>query len=109
MALTKCIECGHEVSDEALACPNCGKPQKIKILSVSLSKQVTIYAVSLFLPPFGLWYVWKYLRQEDRKVKKIGIAALILTIISIIVTTWIVQSIVSSINQAINTINLYNY
>ena len=24
MALIKCTECGHEVSDKALMCPNCG-------------------------------------------------------------------------------------
>ena len=26
MALIKCKECGHEVSDRASACPNCGCP-----------------------------------------------------------------------------------
>lgn len=26
MALTNCPECGHEVSNEAVACPNCGRP-----------------------------------------------------------------------------------
>jgi len=26
MALIKCKECGHEVSDKASACPNCGCP-----------------------------------------------------------------------------------
>src|SRR5438874_4426797 len=26
MALTKCFECGHEVSTAAAACPNCGAP-----------------------------------------------------------------------------------
>src|SRR5881396_3698263 len=28
MALTKCPECGHEVSTAAAACPNCGAPVK---------------------------------------------------------------------------------
>jgi hypothetical protein len=27
MALKKCKECGHEISSNAKACPNCGKPQ----------------------------------------------------------------------------------
>ncbi len=26
MALMNCLECGHEVSNEAVACPNCGRP-----------------------------------------------------------------------------------
>ena len=109
MALIKCKECGQEISDEALVCPNCGKPQRDKPPSVSLSRQITVYSVSLFLPPFGLWYVWKYLKQKDGKSKKIGIAALILTVISIIVTIWFAERLVNSINQALNSVNIYNY
>lgn len=29
MALIKCKECGHEVSDKATTCPNCGCPMKV--------------------------------------------------------------------------------
>lgn len=41
MALNKCKECGQEISSEAKACPQCGKPQRKKtrwgvILFVSL-------------------------------------------------------------------------
>ena len=109
MTLIKCKECEHEISDEALACPNCGKPQTNRHPSVSLSAQTTVYSVSLLLPPFGLWYVWKYLKQKDGKSKKIGIAALILTIISMIVMIWITKGLINSFNQALNSVNLYNY
>lgn len=27
MALTTCPDCGNEISDQAPACPNCGRPQ----------------------------------------------------------------------------------
>jgi len=108
MALIKCKECGHEISDEALVCPNCGKPQRDKAPAVSLSRQMTVYAVSLFLPPFGLWYAWKYLRQKDQKSKKIGYAAIILTIMSIIVTIWLIEKTVSSINQSLNSVDIFN-
>jgi len=109
MALIKCKECGHEISDEALACPNCGKPQRDKPPAVSLSRQMTVYAVSLFLPPFGLWYVWKYLKQKDQKSKKIGWTALILTIISVIGTVWFTERTVNSINQTLNSVDILNY
>lgn len=109
MTLTKCKECGHEISDEALACPNCGKPQANRHPSVSLSTQITVYSVSLFLPPFGLWYVWKYLKQKDSQSKKIGLAALILTIISLIAMIWFTEKFVNSFNQALNSINIGNY
>lgn len=105
MALIKCKECEHEISDEALTCPNCGKPQRDKPPAISLSRQAVVYFVSLFLPPFGFWYVWKYLKQKDAKSKKIGYAALILTIISIIVTVWFTASLVASITQSLNSVN----
>ena len=109
MALIKCKECGHELSDEALTCPNCGKPQRDKPPSVSLSRQITVYFISLFLPPFGLWYAWKYLKQKDGKSKKIGITALILNIISIIIAIWFIERFVNSISQSLNSVNIYNY
>lgn len=28
MALTKCTECGHEISSTATTCPHCGAPQQ---------------------------------------------------------------------------------
>jgi uncharacterized membrane protein YvbJ len=109
MALIKCKECGHEISDEAESCPNCGKPQKNRPQATSISKQAYVYFVSLFLPPFGLYYVWKYLKQKDAKSKKIGYAALILTAISVIVTIWFTERLTSSINQALNSFNILNY
>ena len=109
MVLIKCKECGREISDEALACPNCGKPQRDKPPSVSLSRQITVYSISLFLPPFGLWHVWKYVKQKDDKSKKIGVAAAILTVISIIVAIWFTEKFINSINQSLNSINNFNF
>jgi uncharacterized OB-fold protein len=109
MALIKCKECGREISDEAPACPNCGKPQKNKPVATSLSKQITVYLVSFFLPPFGLWYAWKYLKQTDAKSKKIGWATIILTIISLAITAWLTGKVANSMNQAVNSVNLLNY
>ena len=33
MALIKCLECGKEVSEKALICPNCGSPIRISDLN----------------------------------------------------------------------------
>ena len=109
MTLVKCKECGHEISDEALACPNCGFPQRNRHPSMSVSSQLVVYAVSLFLPPFGLWYVWKYLKQKDTKSKVIGIICLILTIISIIFTIRFIQGFINSFNEALNSVDIYNF
>ena len=31
MALIKCIECGHDISDKATSCPNCGCPVRFSL------------------------------------------------------------------------------
>lgn len=41
MTITKCPECGHDVSTEATVCPNCGYPLKNK--SEGTNKQVAEY------------------------------------------------------------------
>ncbi len=106
---TTCPSCHSTVSVTSYFCPNCGKPLKDKLPVVSLSRQIIVYFVSLFLPPFGFWYAWKYLKQPDDKSKKIGIAAVILTIISVIVTIWFTKGFINLINQILNPINNFNF
>ena len=109
MALIKCPECGHEMSDQALVCPYCGRPNQNRHPSTSISEQIKVYAVSLFLPPFGLWYSWQYLKQKDKKSKKIGITALILTIISTVIATLMLKELADSVNRSLNSINLFSF
>ena len=106
---TTCPTCHAAVSPNAYFCPNCGKPLQDKPQAVSIARQVIVYAISLFLPPFGLWYAWKYYNQPDELSKKIGVAAAILTIISIAFTVWATFGLIDSVNQSINSINIPNF
>jgi uncharacterized membrane protein HdeD (DUF308 family) len=56
MALIKCSECGKEISDKALACPNCGNPvhdTESNIRTIQLTKKVwkkrLLIGVALFI------------------------------------------------------------
>lgn len=42
MALINCSECGKEVSDKALSCPNCGNPITPTDLSASTNQKVEV-------------------------------------------------------------------
>jgi hypothetical protein len=35
MALVKCLECGRDISDQALSCPHCGLPLKLQEIKKS--------------------------------------------------------------------------
>jgi hypothetical protein len=42
MAMTKCKECNHEISDQATSCPSCGAPQKPKSKGLGLGAWIFI-------------------------------------------------------------------
>lgn len=100
-----CPQCHQSIQPEWYFCPNCGKDLKAKPRSTTLLAQIGIYALSVFLPPLGLWPGIKYLREENPKGQQIGMIAIGLTVLSTIVTVWLmfslVQSYVGTINQSL--------
>jgi hypothetical protein len=53
MALTKCKECGNEVSEKAAACPKCGAPVKSPPRQTLGCGTAIVIVVALFA--FGMW------------------------------------------------------
>jgi len=96
METLPCKYCGFSVLVTYYYCPNCGKKLKEPPLSTSIGRQIYIYALSLILPPLGLWPGIKYLRQDNIIAKRIGIIAIVLTIISTILTIWITIGLLSN-------------
>ena len=68
---------------------------------MTIGKQISIYALSFFLPPLGLIPGIKYLLRKDQKTKTVGIIAIILTIISIMVTIWMSVGFISQVTKQI--------
>ncbi len=96
-----CPSCKSSISPASLFCPNCGEQLKNKPAETRLSKQIIAYLVSIFIPPFGLWYTYKYFKAGDAKSRKVAIVTIILTIMSILSTLWFTQMFVDSISQGI--------
>lgn len=101
-----CLFCGRSIPNDASFCPFCGKMIGSK-LSTSLSKQILIYSISFFLPPFGLSYAWKYLKQPDKKSRNIGLISIALTIISIIISIVLMEQILNSITKNLNVLSTF--
>jgi len=105
---TTCAYCKGNISSSDYFCPHCGKKLKEKPLSTTFGRQLLVYLLSVFLPPLGIWPAIKYLRQQDKKSKKIGLAALFLTIASIVITSWLTISFINSFRKGLdNQLNLY--
>jgi hypothetical protein len=97
-----CPYCFHTLTGGDYFCPFCGKQIKDKPLDFSPLKQLSVYTVSILLPPAGLWPAYKYLKSKDPRAKKIGIVCIILTVISVIASAYFLSSLVTSVNTQIN-------
>lgn len=96
-----CPVCKLPIFENYIFCPNCGSNLK-EAASPSLGKQISVYALSLLLPPLGLWPGIRYLRREDPKAKQVGTIAIILTIVSSILTIWFSIGFINTVTQTVN-------
>ncbi len=110
-----CSYCHQPVLSTYFFCPNCGNRLHTAPLSTSIETQAWIYAFSIILPMMCFifvtkWPGWKYYKSRDPKVKTVGVNAIVLIVLSTIVTLWVgyiwsqefIQSQVSSINADLN-------
>lgn len=102
MDLHSCSRCHLPVLEDFYFCPHCGKKFRDPPVSTTVLKQIEIYVISILLPPLGLWPGIKYLKQENQKAKMIGSVAIILTIISIVITSWIALDMFNKFNATLN-------
>lgn len=103
MEQTSCPACHTLIRPTDYFCFNCGKNLKAKPPSISVTSQIILYLVSIFLPPFGILPAMKYLRQPDQKSKIIGGVAIVLTIISLIFTALFLINLMNTVNQQVNS------
>ena len=106
----KCKYCYFNVTANNFFCPNCGKEVKARPLDTGIGKQIGIYSLSVLLPPLGLWPGIKYLRSADTKAKKVGIVAILLTIIATIITFWTFFAFLNIAKRQLETqVNIISY
>jgi hypothetical protein len=94
-----CPSCNAQMMSSDNFCSNCGKSLRTVPPGKSVSKQIIVYLVSFFLAPLGLYYAWKYLNQDDRTSKIIGVAAIALTIASIAIALWTASRLFNLLSQ----------
>lgn len=104
-----CTICKLSIQASWNFCPNCGKILREKPLSTSLFKQLTIYAISFFLPPFGLGMAFQYLKQKETKARMIGIISIFLTVLSIVLVIMTFKSFMDYYSKILNNIGSGNY
>src|SRR3990167_3219940 len=104
-----CPVCKQTIEVSWNFCPNCGNTLRVKPLSTSITRQIGIYALSFFLPPFGLTYAFKYVKQNDTKTRIIGIISIIITVLSIALLLLTFKMFMDYYSKILNSINTGSY
>lgn len=97
-----CSVCKSVVLPVYNFCPSCGTKLKEVPITLTLGKQISVYLVSLILPPLGLFPGVKYLLKGDSHAKHVGLIAIFLTVLSIILTLWLFVGFIQTANRTLN-------
>lgn len=97
----RCPDCQTNVRSTDDFCFNCGKSLPSRPLSTSILSQISLYLKSLLLPPLGIIWGLRYLRQPDRASKIIGLATIILTIVILILAIQFTVDFINTLNNQI--------
>lgn len=98
---TTCPQCHIAVRPEYYFCYNCGKNLKEAPPSISIEKQLMLYLGSIVLPPMGIIWAVKYLKQPAQKYKIVGITAIVLTVLSGVISTKLAIDYITKINEQV--------
>ena len=101
--LQTCPSCRATITETEFFCPQCGKKLKDAPLGTSPGKQLLYYVLSILLPPIGLWWAIKYLRQNDPAAKRIAAVIIALTILSLAANIWAATGIYAAYSRFINS------
>lgn len=98
-----CPYCKTPIEANFIFCPTCGIKISEANAPISIGKQLSIYFISIFLPPFGLVPGFRYALGKNQKARKVGAIAIILTLLSSAITIWYTISILGDISQSVQS------
>lgn len=96
-----CPFCGHGIEAKDIFCSKCGKELPKVNTPLSLNQKIKIYAVDVFLAPFGLYWFFKYFRNEEKTKRKVAFNSLYITLVMIVFIVLINYFFLKSVNTYI--------
>ncbi len=98
-----CSQCHVTVRATDYYCYNCGKNLHPVPLRTDAGTLIALFLKTILLPPFGILWGFKYLRQTDDKSKIVGIATMVITVIEIILVIQWTIGILNGVGGQINS------
>jgi hypothetical protein len=98
-----CPGCHLPVGPTDYFCANCGKNLHPPPVSLSAGTIVSLCLGSLILPPMGIIWSFKYLRDSRTPAKLFGLALILVTVVLLIVLTQWTISVINQVNDKVNS------
>ena len=105
----KCPYCSAEIDLTDKFCPNCGKKLPDKDMPFPTTQKLKIYFLSIVLAPFGLYWFFKYFRNENENKRKVAFNVLYISIVMIIVLFIINFYFIRALQTYVDSYNLDNF
>ncbi len=98
-----CPRCHTQVRTTDYFCYNCGKNLHPAPLQTDAMTLVGFFLKVVLLPPMGILWGLQYFCQNDDRSKIVGIAAMVVTVVEIILVVQWMISILNGVSGQINS------
>lgn len=98
-----CTQCHIEVRPNDYFCFNCGKNLKPKPLPTDAVNQLLYYVGSILLPPMGIIWGIRYMKEKSQTAKIVGVVCIIITVVVILVAVQATVQLMNTLTQQMNT------
>jgi hypothetical protein len=99
----QCPKCHQQAPLHAYFCPNCGENLRPVPAKTDLSSQIGLYTKSVLLPPLGIVWGLRYLKNERWQSRLIGLTAIVITVVVIVVGVKLTIELINNINEQVNS------
>ena len=99
---TLCPNCKKEIDSDSNFCPYCGHKSDTTKAALTSTQKRRIYIASFFLTPFGLFWFFKYFRDDKPENRKAAYISLIFTFVPLILIVVTMGKYINSLSSVID-------
>ncbi len=104
-----CPFCNKEINQTDKFCPNCGNKIPENDIPFSAGQKVKMYFLSIVLAPLGLYWFFKYFKNENSEKRKVAFSILYISIVMSIVLLVINIYFVKALQTYVDSYSLENF
>ena len=104
-----CPFCNKEIDSTDKFCPKCGNRLPERNSSFTTGQKIKIYLLSVILAPLGLYWFFKFYKNENPEKRKVAFYSLYITIFMIVVLIIINMYFIRALETYVGSYNLDSF